>query len=90
MDERSCSDPKCIYSQEHERMLAAFYVQHNELEQLRASLTILRECMLRMVCSTPGVIHLKREDWQRAFDPLIVPPYNRLRWQSDSADGGTK
>lgn len=55
----------------------------DEIEQLRSSLTILRDCMLRMTCSTPGVIHLRREDWSRAFAPLIVPPYNLLRWQQD-------
>ncbi len=55
-----------------------------EIEQLRASLGILRNCMLRMTCKTPEVVHLRREDWDRAFAPLIVPPYNLLRWEQSS------
>ena len=54
-----------------------------EIAELREALSILRNYMLRMTCKTPGVVHLNRDDWDRAFKPLIVPPYNRLRWEHD-------
>ena len=57
----------------------------DELLQLRASLSALYGSMLRMFCKTPGVIHLKAQDWYAAFAPLQVPPYKRLRWEQEDA-----
>ena len=61
----------------------------DEIAQLRHALSILRNASLRMCCpirdpdrqTVDEVIHIKRKDWNEAFKPLIVPPYNKLRWE---------
>jgi hypothetical protein len=65
-----------------------------EVQILRKALEQLHNCTLRMCChiregvgdnpsSTKEVVHVLRKDWNRAFDEIIVPPYNRLYWETD-------
>jgi hypothetical protein len=64
-----------------------------EIAKLRNSLSILRNEVLRMCCrvrdsegraTVDEVVHIKRSSWQKAFDPLIVPPYNLLYWENET------
>jgi hypothetical protein len=55
-----------------------------EIAVLRKSITTLRNAHLRLTVSgMPDVVHLYRSAWVEAFAPLIVEPYNKLKWEQD-------
>jgi hypothetical protein len=56
----------------------------DEIEDLRRRLSHIRGCMLRLaVPGHPGLVHTKREDWNKTFEGLIVPPINFLWWERE-------
>lgn len=60
----------------------------DEIETLRKSLSLIRGAYLRVVVrSMPDTVHIGRQAWVEAFEPLIVPPYNRLKWEQDEPSG---
>jgi len=53
-----------------------------EIKILRESLLTIRNAHLRIsLRNMPDITCIGRDAWVEAFKPLIVPPYNRLKWE---------